>query len=374
VSARSPRRLSRLGIELPLPEGAEERAWLVVRAAFEERVPAPRRRSWKPAVAVALAAVVVVAALSPPGRAVLDSIRETVGVEHAQPALFSLPAPGRLLVEADSGAWVAGADGAKRRLGDWREAAWSPFGRFVVASRANELAALEPDGKVRWTLSRRAVRAPAWGGTRTDTRIAYLSGSTLRVVAGDGTGDRLVARGVVAGPAWRPGPGHVLAYVARDGRLHVVDGDRGTPVAPARPAPGATDLQWLGKRLLVVSPAALRLFESSGRTVLTRGGRFAAAALAPDGRSVAVVRRGAGGSAVDVVTPGAVRRVFAGTGSFQDVGWSPDGRWLLVTWRDADQWVFVRVAGGRRIRPVGNVSRQFDSARFPAVRGWCCAR
>ena len=79
----------------------------------------------------------------------LFDIREVVGIEKAQPALFSLPAPGRLLVTADSGAWVVEQDGSKRLLGRYREASWSPFGRFVVGSRPNELVALTPKGDVR---------------------------------------------------------------------------------------------------------------------------------------------------------------------------------------------------------------------------------
>ena len=130
--------------------------------------------------------------LSPPGRAVLDDLREAVGVEQAQPALFSLPAPGRMLVTADSGAWVVQQDGSKRLLGRYDEASWSPFGRFVVASRRNELVALTPEGKVRWSLARPNVRYPRWGGTKTDTRIAYFSGGKLRVVGGDGKGDRVL--------------------------------------------------------------------------------------------------------------------------------------------------------------------------------------
>ena len=95
------------------------RALLGGRAArrSREREPQPRRRSWKPVAALALALVVVAGLLSPPGRAVLDEIREVVGVEESAPALFSLPAPGRLLVTADSGAWVVDADGSKRLLG-----------------------------------------------------------------------------------------------------------------------------------------------------------------------------------------------------------------------------------------------------------------
>src|SRR5438034_20663 len=70
---------------------------------------------------------------SPPGRSVIQSIREAVGVKKTQHELFSLPAPGRLLVNSSRGAWVVEQNGSKRLLGPYREASWSPFGRFVVA-------------------------------------------------------------------------------------------------------------------------------------------------------------------------------------------------------------------------------------------------
>src|SRR5262249_31924555 len=150
---------------------------------------------------------------SSPGRAVLHRLRETVGVEKAQPTLFSLPAKGRLLISSDAGVWVVHADGSKRLLGRYAEASWSPHGRFVVAARRNELAALEANGRVHWTLARPRVRRPRWTGSNADTRIAYADQMGVRVVAGDGTGDRLVAAG--GGPlAWRPGSEFELAYVA----------------------------------------------------------------------------------------------------------------------------------------------------------------
>ena len=202
-------------IEIPEEHEARERAWRVVETAFAEREQQPQRRSWKPIAGVALAVAVVAGLLSPPGRAVLDEIREVVGVEQAQPALFSLPAPGRLLVTSDAGAWVVDRDGSKRLLGNYREASWSPFGRFVVASRQNELVALEPDGDVRWTLARPDVRFPRWGGSRTDTRIAYLSGGELRVVVGNGKGDRLLdSQAANEAPRWRAAPG--IAWLTRD--------------------------------------------------------------------------------------------------------------------------------------------------------------
>src|SRR5262249_49810709 len=150
-------------------------------------------------------------------------LRKTVGVERAEPALFSLPTQGRMLVASDAGVWVVQADGSKRLLGPYREASWSPFGRFVVAARENELAALEPDGNVRWTLARRGARSPRWGGTKTDTRIAYVDRTGLRVVAGDGTNDHLIVPGYRGPLGWRPGTGFVLAYANRPGRVTLYD-------------------------------------------------------------------------------------------------------------------------------------------------------
>ena len=286
-------------IQIPDEHEARERSWAVVSAAFAEREPQPRRRSWQPVAAVALAVVVLAGLLSPPGRAVLDEIRQVVGVEESAPALFSLPAPGRLLVTAGSGVWIVDEDGSKRLLGDYREASWSPFGRFVVATRENELAALAADGTVRWSLARPDVRLPRWGGSTTDTRIAYFSRGQLRVVGGDGKGDRLLdADAAERAPVWLPGGGHRLAYARRDGSVRVVDVDTGAVVDRDAPA---------------------RLLEPPAATA------------------------------------------------------SPDGRWTVVGWADADQLVFTRLGRPRQIRAVSDVSAQFRSRSFPRIEGWCCA-
>ena len=301
-------------LEIPGEHEARERSLAVVRAAFAEREPQPPRRSWKPLAAVAIALVAVAGLLSPPGRAVLDDIREVVGVEKAQPALFSLPAPGRLLVTADSGAWVVEEDGSKRLLGSYREASWSPFGRFVVVSRQNELAALTPEGDMRWSLARPNVRFPRWGGTRTDTRIAYLSGGALRVVGGEGEGDRVLdARAAASAPSWRPGSRHVLVYTRRDGTVRVVDTDTGQVLAREEPH-----------------------------------------------------------EASQAHDEAAVRRLL-GDGDFAEPVRSSDGRWLAVGWPSADQLVFLHVVGRQQIRAVSNVSGQFRSRSFPTISGWCCA-
>ena len=373
------RELERL--DVPGEHDARERAWPVVAAAFTERSPAPRPSHWPRVAAVALAVSALVAAtISSPGRAVLDEIREVVGVERAQPALFSLPAPGRLLVASDAGVWVVQQDGSRRLLGDYREATWSPFGRFVAVTRENELAALEPDGDVRWTLARPGVTSPSWAGTETDTRVAYADRTGVRVVAGDGTGDRLLLRVAGALVAWRPGPAHVLA-VASPREIRVVDGATGRTIwrarAPARP----TAVSWSsdGQRLLVYSAGSLRVFDARGGLPLDLGPAAApirAAALAPNGRAVAYVMEATGQSQLWIVPRirpdgNAARRLFAGTGELGGLAWSPDGRWLLVTWANSDQWLFVR-ADGRGIRAVSNISKQFRSRSFPRIEGWCC--
>ena len=370
------------GVEIPGEKEARARTWSVVETAFEERVPRPRPLHWPRVAAVALAlAAVVAGALSSTGQAVLDEIREVVGVERAERALFALPSEGRLLVASDEGVWVVQDDGSKRLLPGYREASWSAFGRFVVAARRDELAALEPDGDVRWTLARRGVRSPRWAGTETDTRIAYVDRTGVRIVAGDGTGDRLLVPGARGPIALRPGGGFVLSYATQD-EVRTVDVQTGA-LRWKRPFRGAAGLSWSGngQRLLAWARDGLRVYEGDGAAPLELGPGITgleAAALSPVRAAVAYAQAPptAVRSQLSIVPriradASAARRLFSGTGRFGGIVWSPDGRWLLVTWQDADQWVFVR-ANGAGIRAVANVSEQFRSRTFPRVDGWCC--
>jgi hypothetical protein len=361
----------------------EDRAWEVVRRAYEERVPAPRRSHRRRTLAVVLvAALVVVAAFaSPPGRAVLGSLRDSVAIVKTEPALFSLPAPGRLLVvsSAHGGVWVVNRDGSKRRLGDYLDATWSPHGLFVVATRENELVALEPDGTERWSLARPAVRFPRWTGSRVDTLIAYCTATGLRVVAGDGRGDRLVSPRACES-AWRPGPRRVLTYL-----------DRGVVVAQDVDArkilwrsAGGGELEWSsdGKRLAVVAPHAVRVVDANGRPLRTLRfrQRVLGAAFRPRTHEVAVqLRRGAARPRSEIrlyaVDGRASQRLFGADGVFGDIAWAPDGRWLLVDWPSASQWLFVPRTG--RARAVSNLAGQFPRPddgypRFELAQRWCC--
>jgi hypothetical protein len=371
-------------VEIPGEEAARERAWVVVESAFGERTPTPRPSHWPRVAAVALAlAALVAAAVSSPGRAVLDEIREVVGVERAQPALFSLPAPGRLLVASDEGVWVVQRDGSRRLLGGYTNASWSPFGRFVVGTRENGLAALEPDGDVRWTLARPRVGQAAWSGTPTDTRVAYSSGDRLRVVGGDGRGDELLfsAPDVPSAPfAWVPGSRSLLAH-STQGILRLLDVEAGGEEVWSTRVEQPLALEWTtdGRRLVAVSPRTIAVFDRRGRRVVryALAGLATAAAIRPGTHQVAVALRVRGAGRSDVLTYSLDRRsaprrgLFAGVGVFDQLAWSPDGEWLLVAWPDADQWVFVR-GSGRGIRAVSNIAEQLGP--FPRVGGWCCAR
>lgn len=347
----------------------EERTWAVVRRAYAERVPAPKPTSNRLLLALAVLALgaVLLAAFSPPGHAVFEQVRRAVGVEHAAPALASLPGPGRLLVESARGTWIVEADGAKRPLGAWSYAAWSPHGRFVVVARRNELAALDPHGNVRWTLARRDIAWPAWEGTAVDTRIAYVAASGLRVVAGDGTDDRLLDRYAQhEPPAWDPARLHTLAYETA-GAVVLRNVDNGRELwRTTVPAYGTLVWSSDGRRLAVVAPSRIVVLDANGkrvRFVATLTGALLGAAFKPGTHELAVQARFPRRSEVklvDVDHPGHARLLFAGPGDFGDLAWSPDGNWLLVDWPTANQWVFLH---GGIVRAVGNVEQQFGQLR-----------
>jgi hypothetical protein len=366
----------------------EDRAWEIVKRAFEERTPRSRRRaSTRVVLAVTALAVaaVVAAAVSPPGRAVFHSVRVAVGIEHAEPALFSLPAPGRLLVVSsdNGGVWLVKSNGFMRKLGPYSDAEWSPHGLYVVATERNELIALDPEGGVRWKLARINPAWPRWEGTMTDTRIAYIAASGLRVVAGDGTDDHLLdAYAGDVPPAWDPARLHTVAYYS--GGAVVLRRADGHLVwrAPISVLPAALDWSSDGRYLAVVSPTKIVVLDQRGRvrrSISMLGAELRQAAFRPSTHDLAVVVRSSGRSevrVVDVDHPGHARLLFAGPGTFGDVEWSPTEGWLLVNWLDANQWVFIK---GKKVRAVANIRQQFARADglgplLELSGRWCCGK
>jgi len=367
----------------PEEEAAERRAWSVVHAAFLEREAIPNRARPRVRLAVVpvLAAVAATVVLSPAGATVGRFITKALGVRHAAPMLSSLPSAGQVLLSGPGGTWMATADGSIRHLGDYSQASWSPRGLYVVATTADRLAAVDPHGKVRWAVERPDVSDPRWFSP-SGYRIAYLSAGTLRVIGGAGTADHLVATQVAnVAPAWRPGYAFQVAYVTSGHRVVVREADTGRVIWSTPVGASPRELLWSndGQRLLVVGAHAVRSYSGDGarRTTLRLTGATAGdAALSPDGRTLAIV---VSGDQLMIVPAGATRiptrPVLAGAG-LHEVSWSPDGKWVLVSWPAADQWVFVRAVGAARVAAVGRIAQQFSkggSAKlFPQLEGWCC--
>ncbi len=372
---------------------ARERSWCVVRSAYEQLQPRPRRRPWRAFLATALLAVggaAGVAAASAPRSDVGRFVRDVLGVgeRRARPALEHVPGGGRLLVAAGDDAWIVATDGAKRRLGAYVGASWSPRGKFAVVWRGRELTAVDPVGRVRWSLAHESAVTDARWAPDDGFLVAYSTGGALRVVGGNGAGDRRLA-GARAGvaPAWRPDATHTLAYADARGRVTVADADTGQRRWRGEPLAGVRQLVWSprGDLLLALSAGRLTLYGAGGRRVVSRplpaGTRAEHAAWSPRGSRVALVRSSARSTRSELVLLDAAdglraRPLFARLGRFGAPAWSPDGRWLLLPWPAADQWLFLRADGVARRTAVANIARQFapgaERGAFPRSVTWCC--
>jgi WD40 repeat protein len=404
MSDRTPEQILR-DARAPGERESEERAWKIVSEAYERRAATPPRRRPRLAIALAAAGAALLVALTPAGAKVGDLVDEifTVGPERARPALSSLPAPGRLLVTSEQGAWVVHEDGSKRLLGDYSEATWSPNGLFVAAVTGHQLVAVEPDdGTVRWTVTGPGPVADArWSPS--GFRVAYRSRRELRVVDGDGTGDRRLAGGAApVAAAWQPvtkaispsGVGsHRVAYADRRGRIELRDTDAGDRLWRTGPGPRPISLEWTfdGRSLLAVDPDGYRVFDATGRLVDRVGGPPAgAASYRPRTSALAFARRGGsedGGLRTTVglrrfgASDAPVEPLLGVPGRITSLTWSPNGQWLLAAWEDADQWLFLRPSappGQRASVAFDGISRLFDPGgtgqpAFPRVEGWCCA-
>ncbi len=383
-----PERLDEL-LRAPAPgeAAARERARLRIGEELSRRPVARRPHGRVVVVALTAAALALAAALSPPGDAVADWVRTAVGLRPHAPkggvraAGERLPSGGRLLVSSGGASWIVEADGRRRRLGAWTGASWSPHGLFAVVWRDRRLAAVDPRGRVRWLLlAPRPVTGALWSPS--GFRIAYRSGQDLRVVAGDGTGDRVLDPGTFRPMAWRPGRAHVLAYLA-GAHIDIVDVDVRRRLARIRLPHVPHELAWSadGRRLYVNLHRSLAIYDASGRRTgrIWMPGRQTVSTFAParSGTLVAVARHALSGrsSEVALVGPGAAPRVlFRADGRFTRLRFSPNGRWLLVAWPLADQWVFLRpgTTGVRRVLAAADVTRRLGGPGFPQVSSWCC--
>ena len=372
---------------------AGERALDVVRKAHasRERVPWLERHS-RLVLVVALVAALAVAAITPPGQAVVDRVRE--GVVEGQPAeqaFDRIPGGGRLLVVSQSGPWVVRADGSKRLLGDYTDASWSPRGLFIVAAQDERLVTLDPSksGDVRWSVSREEpVADPRWSGGGLDTRIAYRAGSSLHVVAGDGSPDAIVAANVQpVAPAWQA-DSHVLAYAGDDERIHVVDVDSSRRLWRTPRVGAVRQVLFDQGRVVAVTTRRIWVFGPHKRTLfqrVPRGHSILSVALLPFS-GVVFADYDEAADATQLVAPtcstsGACLlvpdvRFYRGAGRIGDLTSSPDGRWFAAGSPDADQFLFFRrLPRLGKVVSVSDVTREFSpggpsAATFPRLTGW----
>jgi hypothetical protein len=156
-----------------------------------------------------------------------------------------------------------------------------------------------------------------------------------------------------------------------------MDADRGRVIWRLSLA-GSVSLIWSddGRRLLVARRAPLVLDASGRRIAKLPPETGVPAAFQPHGHALASVAVDARRSTLYIYSGPDYRHrriVFAGAGYFTGLAWSPDARWLLIDWRDADQWIFVRSASVRRIA-VRNIGNTFDSGpeHYATIAGWCC--
>lgn len=369
----------------------------------EARGPAVSRGSaQRLAGAVLAASAVLVVALTPAGAAVRDWVGDAVNgtaEEGLRPALTHVPTGGSLLVSSGPQQFAVSSDGSTRLLGSYDSVAWSAQGLYVAGAQGSRLAAMEPDGDLRWSIT---APGPVSGQTWAPgcCRVGYLSDGGLFVVNGDGTDPhRVVDRVAPVAPAWMPtgydietqASPNVLAYVDAHDRLATINADNGASSASAPLAAQPIAIFWLDRqRILAVEPGDLEVVDTAGgfvsRLAAQLSGAITAAAIAPDGGSLAVLTRSDGAatgvrSMLRLIQLGrhadtAGRVLFAESGRYDGPVFSPDGSRIELGWRKADQWRFVSTTPGVEPVAIGGITREFDGGRngeMPAIEDWCCS-
>ncbi len=300
-------------------------------------------------------------------------------IEEAAPALFSLPAPGGCSSRPAAARGSRSADGSKRLLGRLPRGVWSPFGRFV-ARRARERARRARAGRRRALDARAAGRvrsAPGAGPRRTrGSHTARGDGCGSSPATAPATGCSRAAPRTSRRPGARA-PGTSSTYATRGGEVVTVDTGTGRVLWRRRAAGPVAALEWSS------DGGGCSCRAATFADVLTRDGRPFTGFVPEEGRDPRR-RVPAGGPRRRVRPrdpwadagrcvdgePGGL--VFSGPGRIDELAWSPDGRWLLLGWRAADQWLFVR-PGARPSRRPRTSRASSAPTTFPTLAGWCCA-
>ncbi len=375
-----PTDLARALREAPLPgEGAaRERARRTVLAAHAAS-PRPARPRAAAVVAAIVVGIAAAGALTRPGQAVGEWVGRQLEVVKPEPRTpapkrqrgLDLPAPGRLLVASDRGLWIVAGDGSRTRLGDWATGSWSPHAKHIVVASGRTLAAIRPDGTVRWRhpTSARAVD-PRWSPN--GYHVAYRAGSRMHVIWGNGINDAtLPGRAAAAAPAWQPNAPRTLAWARADGTVIVQDAYTGLALWRRRGGP-VRRLSWSadGRRLLIAGARHGAIHTPAGAATplhLRRDETLAAAEFAPAGNRLALAISSHGVTRIRLL--GRRAALAENDERLRSLTWSPDGRWLVAGWESGQAWL-IGVARGPDVRLLADVPKRLgEDVR---TLGWCC--
>ena len=318
---------------------------------------------------------------SPPGRAVAG--RDPRGRRRGACAAGAVLAPGagRLLVASDTGVWVVQQDGSRRLLGEYREASWSPFGRFLVATqvrtssrRSNPTATSA--GRYLGRVSRR--RTLGRDGDRHEDCVHRAAGMSARRRSASCSDDRLPSPSC----AWLRLPGSLATYAVAASHTSyapaaVCPGERGPMVLPFGRGPHIRSgpAGMVGGRATSASPSRRPRFVST--THVAGSSRLATGGFVPprfDPRSSKV-------SEVAAIRMGGVRASYvAGRTGFSSAapasfGTSPGHPMVVDPLQLAHcRPVGVRTAGRTEAdRAVADIARPVRLGGVSRIEGWCCA-
>jgi hypothetical protein len=274
--------------------------------------------------------------LTPAGADVRSWISDAVTSSKPEPVRpRTLPGGGRVLTAGTGGLFVRTAEGPRRIFGDVGEAAWSPRGLFVAATRGIELIVVSPRGERRWSLHHRTpIRHPRWAPS--GYQIAYLSGGSVFLVDGDGSGDTPLGPADGAAPAWRPVRGHSQLAYAHGRSVVLRDTIDRRVLFATRVARRPLALSWSadGERLLVVERDRIQLLNQFGARLRTshapHGTRNVAGTFPRSGRDWTLVRVQGSSSRLMLVSGQDTTKVLQLAGHVDGITYSPRGDWLAL--------------------------------------------